>query len=403
MDISKNNDLDDFFEDFNLNEFEEDIKEEDLNKKENIETVNQIENKDTLNKPFIPKNDYGYTEIETVDIENQEPIKVIYEVPPKPVQKYEIPMWETINNFEIDSWNPNNMGFKTGFDSIDKAFDGGLKSGFIVIAADSNIGKSAIMSQLAWQVATLNDDAYVMDFSLDDPMPDKLARIVGCGNKVIINAVKNPNGYKQFPLMIARRKTGINNLRKVVDRYRAYDSTFSNFIEDIEEEVKRILIEFEAKGINKKPVVFIDNLHDLCIKNNPSLLDKQKYDVIAQWASDLAIQYDIPVVCTAELKKINGTRRPELDDIRECVKIKYEAKAILLVYNEVHYKGEAANIYYLMNNNPLKQPVLEIHFAKNKISSFKGRIFFEFFPNMAFISESDDKATKTYNNLIFGN
>ena len=33
------------------------------NKKENIETVNKIENKDTLNKPFIPKNDYGYTEI----------------------------------------------------------------------------------------------------------------------------------------------------------------------------------------------------------------------------------------------------------------------------------------------------------------------------------------------------
>ena len=34
------------------------------------------------------------------------------------------------------------------------------------------------------------------------------------------------------------------------------------------------------------------------------------------------------------------------------VKIKYEAKAILLCYNEVHYKGENSNIYFTRNNNP---------------------------------------------------
>ena len=122
---------------------------------------------------------------------------------------------------------------------------------------------------------------------------------------------------------------------------------------------------------------------------------------IAQWGADLAINYDIPVVCTAELKKLYANRRPALDDIREAVKIKYEAKAILLLYNEVHYKGESSDVYFLRNGNPLKQPVVEVHFAKNKIHSFKGRCFFEFFPEMARLEESDAMATKTYNSLIF--
>lgn len=84
------------------------------------------------------------------------------------------------------------------------------------------------------------------------------------------------------------------------------------------------------------------------------------------------------------------------------VKIKYEAKAVLMVYNEVHYKGESADVYFLRSNNPLKQPVFEVHFAKNKIHSFKGRCFFEFFPEMARLEESDAQATKTYSSLIFG-
>jgi replicative DNA helicase len=107
-------------------------------------------------------------------------------------------------------------------------------------------------------------------------------------------------------------------------------------------------------------------------------------------------------VCSAELKKLNGSRRPILDDIRESVKIKSEAKAILLVYNEVHYKGESADIFFMKQNVPFKQPIFEVQFAKNKFGTYKGRNFFEFYPEMAFMKECDPNTQKNFTQIIFG-
>ena len=149
-------------------------------------------------------------------------------------------------------------------------------------------------------------------------------------------------------------------------------------------------------------MVCIDNFHDLNISTKPGLQDKAKFDELAQWCSDLAIKHNITVICSAELKKLNGNRRPILDDIREAVKIKYEAKAVLLVYNEVHYKGDGADVFYMKQGNPLKQPIFEVHFAKNKFGTYKGRSFFEFYPEMAYMKECDPTAQKTYSQIIFG-
>lgn len=366
---------------------------------------NQISNNNQtyydINKAFIENDPKPHTEHGVVFIQNQN-VNVEFSVPGAPKVDYMKPMWDKLNLFEAESWSDDDIGLKTGFTTIDDAFDGGLKNGFIVLAGDSNLGKSAIMSQLAWQIASLNDNAYVMDFSLDDPMNDHLARIIASGSKVFINAAKNPKNYTKYPGMLVRRRKALNILRSKVSNYCAYDASETSFIEDIEDMVKQKAIDLKAAGVNKKIVVFIDNLHDLNIKSQPNLEDKSKFERVAEWASDLAIRYKIPVVCTAELKKLNSTRRPTLDDIRECVKIKYEAKAIILVYNEVHYKGEGAQIYYAVNNNPLKQPVLELHFAKNKISSYKGRCFFNLFPSMARIEEVPKQTAQTYANLIYG-
>ena len=117
----------------------------------------------------------------------------------------------------------------------------------------------------------------------------------------------------------------------------------------------------------------------------------------------MATKYGIPIITTAEFKKLNGYRRPSLDDIRESVKIKYEAKAILLCYNEVGLKGEAASIYYELQGKSQKQPVFEVKFGKNKMSSFKGRLFFEFYPDIAYFEPADKASTKRYNNLIYSN
>jgi replicative DNA helicase len=354
--------------------------------------------------PAIPRQDVDYKETGCkIMIPGSGQVDVNFEYPNKPQQNsYEIDMWNTIDEFENKAWSQKNKGLMTGWKTIDDAFDGGVHPGFIIIGGESNIGKTAFLSQLAWQISVNNGDkVFVMDFSLDDAMADKLSRIAASAGKVIINAVKTPLNYSQYPLMLVRRKNALINIRKNIANYRAYDATFSTYIEDIEAEIENKLIYFKSNNIDKRLVVCIDNFHDLNTKNKPNMSDKEKYDFMAQWCADIAIKYDIVMICTGEFKKLNGVRRPVPDDLRESVKIKYEAKAILLVYNEVHYKGENSNIYFMKNNNPFKQPIFEVHFAKNKFNTFKGRVFFEFYPEMARMEECDQATQKNFTNQLY--
>lgn len=322
---------------------------------------------------------------------------------PADLRDYEREQWETLNDFEEKAWSDMNKGLTTGWKGIDHAI-GGLQTGFHVIGGDSNIGKTSFISQMAWNVATLNQDAYVIDISLDDPMLEKVSRIIAAGKRVLINAVKTPRKFKQFPKMLERRKAGLEQLRQMVDCYKTYDSDHSSDVEVIKETVKRHILELKEAGEKRKVAVFIDNFHDLTTESREAQgSDKAKYTYLASFISDMATELDIAIVCSCEFKKINGFRRPSIDDLREAVKIKYEAKSVMLCYNEVSLKGEAASVYFEKAGDAQKQPVYEVHFAKNKFSKFKGRVFFEGYPEMAYFIESDEASSKRYNNVIYSN
>ena len=85
------------------------------------------------------------------------------------------------------------------------------------------------------------------------------------------------------------------------------------------------------------------------------------------------------------------------------IKIVYEAKSILLAYNEVGLKGESASVHFLHQGSPNKQPVFEVKIEKNKFSSRKDRLFFEFYPEIACFEEATPEAAKYYNNLVYSN
>lgn len=358
---------------------------------------------DLLTKPYIPSSDNGYSENLDISLENGDNKKIKINVPRKPTLAHEVEMWNNINKFEKESWSPKKKGLDTGWDSLNKAFDGGLKPGFVIIGADSNVGKTIFLTQLLWQIAERNDGIYVTDFSLDDPMDDKIPRVVASANKVLINAVKNPLGFSKYPMMLARRLDGLNKLRRYTDKYKIYDSEFSTCIEDIEDEVNRIRIDLDAAGKGDiQIVVGIDNFHDLNSRTHNFRSDKEKYDFLSQYCADMAIRQKCYLVCTGELRKVNGTLRPTVDGLRESVKIKYEAKAILLCHNEVHYKGEGADVFFRRKDSQLKQPVFEVHFAKNKMGGFKGRLFFDSYPEMSRMEEADEASSKHYSSVVFG-
>ena len=58
-------------------------------------------------------------------------------------------------------------------------------------------------------------------------------------------------------------------------------------------------------------------------------------------------------------------------------------------------------MYFNRSNMQEKQPVIECRFAKNKISGYKGTLFFEFFPEMAKVMEASQSSETIYKNILY--
>lgn len=348
--------------------------------------------------------------------------EVIPQAPPQFEQKdimaegyepfFKTKMLKTIEEVDEYSWKRGEMGgMDWGFEKFNKAFEG-LNTGVHLIAGASNIGKSGIMMQIGWQIAQNNQEvseqkpkkAFVVYFSLDDSNNELLPRLVAIDQKIPINAVRFPKKYQDNKHYMDRREIGFENLKNSVMHIHMMDVNEGSDIEHIEETTERYATELAKVDEDYQIVVMIDNFHDITVRDmRAGADDKSKYDYIADQLSRIAAKFDAPIICTAEFRKLNGNKRPGLDDIRESVKIVYEAKAIILCYNEVGLRGQQAQIYWLdESKGDEKQPVYEMQVGKNKFSSFKGRMYCEFFPEMSYFRESTDAGASQYSQMISG-
>lgn len=293
-------------------------------------------------------------------------------------------------------------GLDVGFPQMTHALEG-LQPGIILIAGQPNVGKSALVLQMALQVAKTNEKVYCMYHSIDDNIKEMLPRAVATLAKVPINSIKFPQKLEQEGQFKAleRREKALNEIKQLSDRFGIRDSLYNGEgadIESIEQSIKNIKMSLPD---DVRICLFIDNFHDLNSKTIArSDSEAKRYEYICEKLTSLANNYDMAIVCTAELKKLNGNRRPTIEDVRESVKISYEAKAILLCYNEVGLKGENANIYWDDPGKEGKQPVLEVHFGKNKLSSFKNRLFYSFWPEMSRLEETSPDGAKLFRGKI---
>lgn len=100
----------------------------------------------------------------------------------------------------------------------------------------------------------------------------------------------------------------------------------------------------------------------------------------------------------------HGAVRKDASRLALSMEYKDEAKAILLSFNEVSYRNQQANIFWLDEDDPTqeKKPVYEMHVGKNKFGSFKGRLFYNFKPHMSYFMEVPEAMTQKYNQMITG-
>jgi replicative DNA helicase len=300
----------------------------------------------------------------------------------------------------------------------------GLEAGLYLFSGESNSGKSAAMMNMIKDICSYEENnLFGIYYSLDDTKHEIIPRIIAMEQSIPIGVASKPRRYEEmledaetcgdnytiYQEYLEKRQIGLDKLKSEADKFLIEDANKIKTSTDIVNHIKMVktfLKSFYSKqGDHEKAekmnvIIAIDALND--IKLDPKVYGRIKKDEaseeVAKFVKDLSTQFDIVVFASSHLRKLNGNRRPTLDDLREANTLVYEASVVWLVYNDVSKNKQGAKIYW--NDNQQPGPILEMDWAKNKKSSFKGRTFNKFSPNLSQIKECSLKEMEAFENKI---
>lgn len=324
---------------------------------------------------------------------------------------------DEIDTFDEEAW-AKGEGYKIpGYPQMEEKLEG-LESGLYLFAGESNGGKSALMMNLLYNIATCDDNnLFGIYFTLDDSRREVIPRIVAMEQQIPIGVVSKPQRFKNkidngeegasvYQTFLDKRSVGMQNLKDVKDKFKIVDPNSEatknlKYAEGIREYIQNVLIYLKANAPEKKIIVAIDALNDIRFKYKKISSTPELNSEIARFAKDLSVEFDIPVFGSTHLRKLNINRRPTLDDLKESTEYVYEASVVMLVHNDVSKNKEAANVYYNQKDVEGKRPVVETDWAKNKKSSFKGRTYNLFVPECSLLQEADKDTMKRFDTLVY--
>lgn len=285
----------------------------------------------------------------------------------------------------------------------------GLEPGLYLFAGESNSGKTAVMSNLFWDyVLHTSNELYGLYFSLDDSKSEIYPRIIAMTQKIPIGCIKKPSVYQEkakkpefdyYNEYLSKRAIGYEMLKEQSSHVSVLDASdpCCNNEEEIYAFIKNFKEALKKDRPNANILIAIDAIDDIRLKDITENVAEEIAKIVKKWA----IHLDIPIFCTKHLKKINANRRPILDDLRDSNTLVYEASTVFLVFNDVSKNKGQAKIFYIEEDPENKHPVIELDWAKNKKSSYKGVTFSHFIPDFSAVMECNESTGKHYERSLY--
>lgn len=289
----------------------------------------------------------------------------------------------------------------------------GLESGLYMFAGESNMGKTAIAVNIMWDICTNPDNKlFGIYFSLDDSAQEAIPRIIAMDQHIPISVASKPQRYQNlidsceegseiYSEYLDRRTAGLAHLKELSSHFKVEDGTKITCAEQMLDYC--IKAQNYVKGIDPdyNIIVCIDSLSDITFANKRFASEKERNDHIAKQVKKWAVEIlNVPIIGTLHLRKIEQNRRPTVADVKESGLYVYEASVLFLVHNDVSRNKQAAAIYNVSEDNE-KMPVIELDWAKNKKSAFKGRTYHNFIPNYSLVTESSEERMTYWNALVY--
>lgn len=319
---------------------------------------------------------------------------------------------QDLDEFEAYSWKKGE-GYKVPSCPIFEEKLEGLESGLYLFAGESNSGKSATMMNLLFDICTHEENnLFGIYYSLDDSKNEIIPRIIAMNELIPIGVASKPQRYQKrienaeegsatYQEWLEKRKEGIERLKNLKHRFKVVDSNTIRFAEQIYDHIKKVKIYLETIDPDYNLIIAIDALNDIRFSTKRLNPGNELNSEIAKTVKEWAVEFDIPIFGSTHLRKLNANRRPVLDDLKESNEYVYESSVTWLIYNDVSKNKQAANIYYNTEDREEKMPIVELDWAKNKKSSFKGRTYFYFTPEMSKLNECTNDVMKRFDTLIY--
>lgn len=322
-------------------------------------------------------------------------------------------MIEDLDEFEELSWNKGDGYSTPRFPMLTQHLEG-FDNGLILLPAESNAGKSAIMMNIVEDMVMHEPNKlFGVYFSLDDSKHEIIPRIIAMREGIHISTVAKPqriqnmidNGAEnadELQIELAKREQGINNLKSNANRMMIVDSNKVKTLDEMKAYLDRVINYVKAIDPEMNVVVAIDSIKDIILDDHYGIkTTNEASDFIARAVKHWTVELNILVFSSVHLRKLNGNRRPTLDDLKDSNVLVYEASVIWLLFNDVSKNKQGAKLFYREEGNDDKLPLVEFDWAKNKKSSFKGRTFCYFAPQMSRAAECGIDETRRFNALLY--
>lgn len=281
-------------------------------------------------------------------------------------------------------------GFVLGEDlrQLEEALYGEWKEDvWFCFGGKANTGKTSLMSKIGFEIARhAENNAIVIYHTIDDTakqlMP-KLICVAEGSRKLTINQVRDP-GFNcgSNKTKLNKRDKGYQLVRDLVKEGRivvkdANDGTSLAYAD-------MLITYYKNKYPDRKVVYILDNFHKLQDFATMGADERNRFKIMSSAMKSLATKHHITVLSTVEYTKLERGVRPSNNNIGETVQIDYDANFICHLYNDVHEFQDQATHYHVeldeSNNTVKRMPRIEAIIGKNKVSEFKGSIWFDFFP-----------------------
>lgn len=256
---------------------------------------------------------------------------------------------------------------------------------FIALGALANSGKTALLSKLAYDIATYNSDVTVIYLSIDDLCEQLVPRFVTLADesqKLTINMVRNPNYWNKV--------AHIDNFSEI--REAAYERVF-DLVKKQRLIVKDIthgssltfaenLIRFQREQ-DRKVVFLLDSLHKL--RDFPGKDERVRFKEISETIKAISLRNQCCFASSVQYTKLLPGVRPTDNNIAETGQIHFDTSVIVHAHNEMNSDPNRDPTVFHQSTNwkgeEVILPRVEYIVSKNKVNSKKGSFFLDFYPD----------------------